>query len=61
MKLWGHRLMREEIDEGAEERSRMGRHRGVGIAEIHARLSKSPKIWQLAHDESPWAELWRAS
>ncbi len=49
--------MREEIDEGAEERSRIGRHRPSGLPRSHARLSKSPKMWQLAHDESPWLEL----
>jgi hypothetical protein len=28
-----------------------------GSPRSHARLSKSPKMWQLAHDESPWLEL----
>jgi hypothetical protein len=32
-----------------------------GFARSHARLSKSPKMWQLAHAQSPWAEVLRAS
>ena len=28
-----------------------------GLPRSHARLSKSPKTWQLAHAESPWLEL----
>jgi hypothetical protein len=32
-----------------------------GLPRSHARLSVSPKAWQLAQAESPWLELFRAS
>src|SRR5262249_38686468 len=32
-----------------------------GSLSPHARLSTSPKMWQLAHAEGPWAEVVRAS
>ena len=30
-----------------------------GSPRSHARLSKSPKMWQLAHAESPWLDVRR--
>src|SRR6266545_8124395 len=39
---------------------RFARSLSLGEPRSHDRPSKSPKMWQLAHAESPWAEVWRA-
>ena len=44
-----------------DERVRGCRSLAVGSPRSHARLSKSPKMWQLAHAESPWPSVARAS
>ena len=59
-------LQRMEVLERAAER-RMRNGIGllsdvvVGIAEVPGRLSKSPKMWQLAHDASPLLDVRTAS
>ena len=56
-----HGLARDEVEQRLANGPGLSSTASSGLPRSQARLSKSPKTWQLAHDESPWLEVSAAS